>query len=211
MNKLYFIGDLHGNFNYLKHMLKDIRNSYLIQVGDFGIGFTDYLNDKDILDLNSKTVTNLPLVQSKANDNKSKNKIALRENKPDGTEYANKLKRSAISAFNKEDFYGAVYYLNQRLEIFKDDLILLKKRGISYLKLKRYSRAKRDFSEIMKVNPTDSEIFLHMGILQMELMDFQGAIKFLKQENGVIFSKRSEKIIYDNVSFLSPVPLKLLF
>ena len=35
--------------------------------------------------------------------------------------------------------------------------------------------------------------------------------KFLKQENGVIFSKRSEKIIYDNVSFLSPVPLKLLF
>lgn len=51
MNKLYFIGDLHGNFNYLKHMLKDIKNSYLIQVGDFGIGFSE--NDNwTLVDLN---------------------------------------------------------------------------------------------------------------------------------------------------------------
>lgn len=50
MNKLYFIGDLHGNFNHLKYMLKDIKNSYLIQVGDFGIGFTSYLNDRSTLE-----------------------------------------------------------------------------------------------------------------------------------------------------------------
>lgn len=50
MNKLYLIGDIHGNFNYLKYMLKDIKNAYLVQVGDFGIGFTGYINDKEILE-----------------------------------------------------------------------------------------------------------------------------------------------------------------
>jgi DNA repair exonuclease SbcCD nuclease subunit len=50
MNKLYFIGDLHGNFHHLMYMLKNIKNAYLIQVGDFGIGFNGYENDKDILD-----------------------------------------------------------------------------------------------------------------------------------------------------------------
>jgi len=53
MNKLYLIGDIHGNFNYLKYMLKDLQNSYLIQVGDFGIGFNERMNDMDLLeDLN---------------------------------------------------------------------------------------------------------------------------------------------------------------
>lgn len=42
------LGDIHGNFNYLKNQIhtKQITDCKIIQVGDFGIGFTNRDNDE---------------------------------------------------------------------------------------------------------------------------------------------------------------------
>ena len=48
---ILLIGDIHGNFNYLKHQItqKNITDCTIIQVGDFGIGFTNRDNDIETL------------------------------------------------------------------------------------------------------------------------------------------------------------------
>jgi predicted phosphodiesterase len=45
------LGDIHGNFNFLKHQIqtKKITDCTIIQVGDFGIGFTYKENDEQTL------------------------------------------------------------------------------------------------------------------------------------------------------------------
>lgn len=52
---LLFLGDIHGNFNYVKWYIKahKIKDCTIYQVGDFGIGFTNEFNDMNVLgDLN---------------------------------------------------------------------------------------------------------------------------------------------------------------
>ena len=52
---MIFIGDIHGNFNYIKYVIRHrhIEDETLIQVGDFGIGFEKKHVDLDLLyDLN---------------------------------------------------------------------------------------------------------------------------------------------------------------
>jgi len=54
-NPLLFLGDIHGNFNYVKWYIKahKIKDCTIYQVGDFGIGFTNEFNDMNTLgDLN---------------------------------------------------------------------------------------------------------------------------------------------------------------
>lgn len=49
---IFFLGDIHGNFNYIAGEIKrkKITNCTIIQVGDFGIGFTTPENDLKILE-----------------------------------------------------------------------------------------------------------------------------------------------------------------
>lgn len=52
---ILMLGDIHSNFNYLKTLLnsKKVTDCYIIQVGDFGAGFTNEVNELNILnDLN---------------------------------------------------------------------------------------------------------------------------------------------------------------
>lgn len=51
MKPIYFLGDIHEEFEILKQQIIsfDIRDCYIIQVGDFGIGFKDLENNKQIL------------------------------------------------------------------------------------------------------------------------------------------------------------------
>jgi len=51
MKPIYFLGDIHEEFEILKQEIIsfDIRDCYIIQVGDFGIGFKDLENNKQIL------------------------------------------------------------------------------------------------------------------------------------------------------------------
>lgn len=48
---IYFLGDIHGEFEILKQNIKnfDIKDCYIIQVGDYGIGFDSLENDKQTL------------------------------------------------------------------------------------------------------------------------------------------------------------------
>jgi UDP-2,3-diacylglucosamine pyrophosphatase LpxH len=49
---ILLLGDIHGNFNFLKHQInsKKISDCTIIQVGDFGIGFTHRDNDEKTLE-----------------------------------------------------------------------------------------------------------------------------------------------------------------
>lgn len=49
---ILFLGDIHGNFNYIAGEIKrkKITDCTIIQVGDFGIGFTTPENDRRILE-----------------------------------------------------------------------------------------------------------------------------------------------------------------
>jgi predicted phosphodiesterase len=50
MEKLIFIGDIHGNLNVIRSLALNNPDSYLIQVGDFGIGFYNKDNENIRLD-----------------------------------------------------------------------------------------------------------------------------------------------------------------
>jgi Icc-related predicted phosphoesterase len=49
--KLLFLGDIHGNFNYVKWYIETYKldDCLIVQVGDFGIGFNTKHKDMDIL------------------------------------------------------------------------------------------------------------------------------------------------------------------
>ena len=50
--RILFLGDLHDNFNLINQYLKrfDIKDAYIIQVGDFGVGFTTFIKEKRTLE-----------------------------------------------------------------------------------------------------------------------------------------------------------------
>ena len=50
--RLLYLGDLHGNFNIINQYVTrfDIRDAYIIQVGDFGVGFKTLVKEKRQLD-----------------------------------------------------------------------------------------------------------------------------------------------------------------
>jgi predicted phosphodiesterase len=63
--RIMFLGDLHGNFNLINQYLNrfDIRDAYIIQVGDFGVGFKSLLKEKRELELyHTKLVKNNVIV-----------------------------------------------------------------------------------------------------------------------------------------------------
>ena len=51
--KLYYLGDIHGNFNVIHHYIKklDIKDAHIIQVGDFGVGFKSIEKEKRLLEM----------------------------------------------------------------------------------------------------------------------------------------------------------------
>jgi predicted phosphodiesterase len=55
---ILLLGDIHGNFNYIKELIidKKISDCDIIQVGDFGIGFTSEYNDKLMLENFNETL-----------------------------------------------------------------------------------------------------------------------------------------------------------
>lgn len=57
LKPVYICGDIHGNFGYLTFLLKQVKGSIVIQVGDFGIGFSTRKNDIYTLEqLNDKLI-----------------------------------------------------------------------------------------------------------------------------------------------------------
>ena len=50
--RILYLGDIHGNFNLINQYLKrfDIKDAYIIQVGDFGVGFNGLLKEKRTLE-----------------------------------------------------------------------------------------------------------------------------------------------------------------
>lgn len=56
MKNIVYIGDLHGNFDFIRWWLKahQIKNCTLIQVGDFGIGFKPNTEDRILQSINEE-------------------------------------------------------------------------------------------------------------------------------------------------------------
>ena len=60
-----FLGDIHGNFNLISQYIDrfNIKDTYIIQVGDFGVGFKSLLKEKRELELyHTKLVKNNVIV-----------------------------------------------------------------------------------------------------------------------------------------------------
>ena len=63
--RLMFLGDLHGNFNLIGQYIDrfGIKDTYIIQVGDFGVGFKSLVKEKRELELyHTKLVKNNVIV-----------------------------------------------------------------------------------------------------------------------------------------------------
>jgi predicted phosphodiesterase len=54
--RLFYLGDIHGNYNIVKMYIKkyDIKDANIIQVGDFGLGFKPFFKDKRELEMYHK-------------------------------------------------------------------------------------------------------------------------------------------------------------
>lgn len=50
MKKLIFLGDIHGDYNVIKQIAQEEPDSYIVQVGDFGIGFRNETEEAARLD-----------------------------------------------------------------------------------------------------------------------------------------------------------------
>lgn len=52
-NRLLFIGDIHGEFNVINRYIKlyDIKDAHIIQLGDFGVGFSTIKKEKRWLEM----------------------------------------------------------------------------------------------------------------------------------------------------------------
>jgi predicted phosphodiesterase len=52
-NRLMFLGDIHGNFSIILQYIKtyNIKNANIIQVGDFGVGFSNFVEENYVLSL----------------------------------------------------------------------------------------------------------------------------------------------------------------
>jgi predicted phosphodiesterase len=50
--RILYLGDIHGNFELINQYLKryDIKDAHIIQVGDFGVGFTTLVKEKRTLE-----------------------------------------------------------------------------------------------------------------------------------------------------------------
>lgn len=61
---ILMLGDIHGNFNYLKNLLdsKKVSDCYIIQVGDFGVGFTSETNELNLLNDLSKFLSDRNII-----------------------------------------------------------------------------------------------------------------------------------------------------
>ena len=48
---ILFLGDIHGNFDFVKYLIKNhqLKDCYIIQVGDFGVGFAHEAYEVDVL------------------------------------------------------------------------------------------------------------------------------------------------------------------
>jgi predicted phosphodiesterase len=51
--RLFYLGDIHGTFNLVNQYVKkfDIRDAYIIQVGDFGVGFSSEIKERRLLEM----------------------------------------------------------------------------------------------------------------------------------------------------------------
>jgi predicted phosphodiesterase len=51
--RLLYLGDIHGNFNLINQYVKmyDIKDAHIIQVGDFGVGFSTLEKEKRMLEM----------------------------------------------------------------------------------------------------------------------------------------------------------------
>ena len=56
--RILFLGDLHRNFNLLEHYVRlyDIKDAHIVQVGDFGVGFSTFERELEILKNINKTL-----------------------------------------------------------------------------------------------------------------------------------------------------------
>lgn len=52
-DRVLYLGDIHGNFNVIHQYVKmyDIKNAHIIQVGDFGVGFSTFEKEKRMLEM----------------------------------------------------------------------------------------------------------------------------------------------------------------
>jgi predicted phosphodiesterase len=63
--RIMYLGDIHGNFNLISQYIDrfNIKDTYIIQVGDFGVGFKSLLKEKRELELyHTKLVKNNVIV-----------------------------------------------------------------------------------------------------------------------------------------------------
>jgi len=86
-NRILLLGDIHGNWNVIKSHCKkfEIKNTYIIQVGDFGIGFDKPSNEENKLGELNKFL--------RINNNEL---LAIRGNHDDPKPFRDNLKLSNI-------------------------------------------------------------------------------------------------------------------
>jgi len=58
MKRLFYLGDIHGTFNLVNQYVKkfDIKDAYIIQVGDFGVGFNTLAKERRLLEMTNDSL-----------------------------------------------------------------------------------------------------------------------------------------------------------
>lgn len=56
--RILYLGDIHGDFNIINQYIKlyNIKNAYIIQIGDFGVGFTTFDKDRRNLQMTNEAL-----------------------------------------------------------------------------------------------------------------------------------------------------------
>lgn len=89
----------------------------------------------------------------------------------------------ANDAFFKKDYETAIIYYNRYLQPGIRIPKVLFNRGVCFLNRGQYANAISDFKEVLKINPSFTDVYYHMGLAYQKLSRYEDAIRCFENES----------------------------
>ena len=93
--------------------------------------------------------------------------------------------RQAFKEWNKNNFFEAIKYYNQAIEIQPNNSKLYGKRGNCYYQLGEFNAAIFDYNKSLQLNSNDKSVWLFRGLAKRKLGSLKGACSDLRKASAL--------------------------
>ncbi len=107
----------------------------------------------------------------------------------------------ANDAFFKKDYETAITYYNRYLQPGIRIPKVLFNRGVCFFNTGKYANALSDFKEALKINPSFTDVYYHMGLAYQKLSRYEEAIRCFEKESNKVESLKGISECYRSMGF----------